>query len=264
MLVEVSFAGASPDLPASFHPALIVVSASSLPSLQADKLLENGFLRELVLALGAEPRTSIKGLKVAIALDDLHPARLFGDVALRPTFVYMFRCSLDFGVLVPHGFGQWRVHPDLVAGLAALKLRRCSSCTAHVLHDETTCWMCEANKAIMPMIEGFRGVQRLRAPIVLERAVVVPLEGLAADAVVGSVIRMEVPVGSLLVTTSGEDGAIIRCFRIFAGEHETSYLRVVRSGMCDFVSHVSAVDIFAEFPTVPPGFLSWIDLSDCP
>lgn len=259
MLVEVRSVGAPPDLPASFRRALIVVSASPLPSLQVDKLLKNGFLRELVLALGAEPCTSIKGLKKAAVLDALHPALLFGDVALRPTFVYMFRHSLDFGVLVPHGFGQWRVHPDLVASLAALRLRRCPSCSAHVLHEETTCWMCEANEAIAPTIEGFRGVQRLREPTVLTRAVVVPPNGLPVNAVSESVVRMEVPVGSLLVATSGEDGAIIRYFRIFAGEHGTSYVRVIRSGIYDFVSCVSATEILAEFSTVPPGFLSWID-----
>ena len=238
--------------------------ASPLPSLEVDKLLENGFLRELVLALGSQPHAVLKGLKVAMALDAAHPALLFGVVALRPTFVDMFRSFRDYDVLLPYDVCRQLVHPDLTAALRTLDLHTCSTCGAHVLRKEKVCWMCKANGAIASTIEGFRGVQRLRTSAVLERAVIVPPEGLSPDAVVGSAMRMEILAGSLLTAFTPEVGATIRYYRIFSGEGETGYLRVIRSGICDFVSHVSAVEIFMEFPTVAPGFLSWIEFPDSP
>jgi len=260
MFSEISLVGASDHL--SSPRSLPVASATSPRPLQVDRLLENQFLRELVLAIGLAPHTLYQGLKVALALDEAHPVLLFGEIALRPTFAEMYRSFLDYNLVVPSADFQRRVHPDLAAAVAKLDLRICSSCKARVLREETECWMCAASSAIAPIMAGFRGVQRMRELTVLEKAVIVPSDGLSANAVTDSVIRLEIPAGSLLVTTAGVDGAIVRYYRFFSDGGAAGYLRVIRCGIRDFVSHITAAQIVAEFPTVPPGFLSWIEFPD--
>lgn len=260
MLVSDSSSGDSTDrLPPSARPRCAV---SAVPPLQVEKLIKNPFLCELVLALGCTPFIPFRGLSVAMALDATHPALLFGEIALRPTFTSMFESFLDYNVVIRSTDLRHQVHPVLAAAVARMSFRVCGTCQAHVLVQELECWMCEANRAIAPTVERFRGVQRLRGPTVLEKAVVVPKAGLPVDAVAGSVIRMEIPAGSLLATTLDGDGAVVRYYRIFAGGGEVGYLRVIRSGACDFVLYVSTGQILAEFPKVPPGFLSWIEFPD--
>lgn len=229
--------------------------SQSLPPLQVKLLLQNRFLLELARVLGNAPYAPAEGLRVAKNLDVDHLELLFGEIALRPTFVDMFRSFLDYDVAVPYGADRQRIHPDLAAAIQRLDLQSCSSCGVHVLAHEQDCWMCAANRVITRKIAGFRGVHRLCMSTILERAVIVPEGGLPVAAVTDSVIQIKIHAGALL-TTMVRGEVMTRYYRICTGDAPT-YLRVIRSGIYDFVSYVSGVEILEEFPKVPPGFLSW-------
>jgi hypothetical protein len=167
----------------------------------------------------------------------------------------MFRSFLDFGILVSVGEHRVRVHPDLVDGLAALSLRTCLACEAYVTVGKDDCWMCEANHEIAHIVDGFRGVQQLTTPNVLDQAVFVPPEGLSATE--ASVGRLVIPAGSLLATAPLAGGYMARYYRIFPDSGDEYYLRVTRVGRRDLWSRMTAVEVFAEVPAIAPGFISW-------